>query len=73
MVGEGLEDWALVDLLESVLFVKGGQPKSLHMMMGEPREMFLLSQLKLELPADFVVEEELRFLSDPKCLETLRT
>jgi hypothetical protein len=43
------------------------------MMMGEPREMFLLSQLKLELPADFVVEEELRFLSDPKCLETLRT
>ena len=41
--------------------------------MQDPMQVFLLSQVpQLELPLDFPMDNELRFLADPTCLTTLK-
>jgi hypothetical protein len=41
--------------------------------MQDPMQVFLLSQVpNLELPKEFPMDNELRFLADPTCLTTLK-
>jgi hypothetical protein len=52
---------------------KSKSTKSLHSLMQDPMQVFLLSQVpQLELPLDFPMDNELRFLADPTCLTTLK-
>lgn len=77
-VGNGAEisnTLALIDLLEHILLRKetSSKARSLHRMMHEPTQVFLVSQIPdLELAEDFPMDNDLKFLLDSRNLNILK-